>query len=72
MEQAVTEIDPDDLVSTDEAAKILKQQATTLATWRSLRRGPRYVKVGRTALYLRSDLRAWLATQMIEPAGAAR
>ena len=31
----------------------------TLANWRSLKQGPRYVKVGKTVLYEESDLDAW-------------
>jgi hypothetical protein len=66
----VIEVDPDDMVSAEDAAKIIKQQVTTLSTWRSMGKGPRYIKAGRAVFYLRSDLRAWLATQMIDPAAA--
>jgi Helix-turn-helix domain len=68
----MTEVDPGDLVTTNEAAEILRQQPSTLIAWRSLKRGPRFLKVGRTAMYLRADLRTWLADQIVEPAGAAR
>ena len=70
MEHPVTEVDPDDMVSAEDAAKIIKQQVTTLSTWRSMGKGPRYIKAGRAVFYLRSDLRAWLATQMVDPAAA--
>ena len=70
MEHPVTEVDPSDMVSAEDAAKIIKQQVTTLSTWRSMGKGPRYIKAGRAVFYLRSDLRAWLATQMVDPAAA--
>lgn len=66
----MTEVDPSDMVSAEDAAKIIKQQVTTLSTWRSMGKGPRYIKAGRAVFYLRSDLRAWLATQMVDPAAA--
>jgi predicted DNA-binding transcriptional regulator AlpA len=66
----MTEIDPDDLVQPAEVAEILGQKELTLATWRSQRRGPPYVKIGRAVLYLRSALRSWLAAQLVETGGA--
>jgi hypothetical protein len=57
-----------DLVSDTEAAKIIHQKETTLATWRSAGRGPAYYKVGRQVLYSVSDLEAWLASRRREPA----
>ena len=32
----------------------------TLAQWRYLGKGPRYVKAGKHVLYRRSDIEAWL------------
>lgn len=64
----MTEVDPDDMIPPAEAARVLQQKKTTLATWRSQGKGPRYLKVGRHPFYLRHDLRAWLATQLVEKA----
>jgi hypothetical protein len=60
-----------DLVSDVEAAKIIHQKQTTLASWRSTGRGPAYHKVGRKVFYSVADLEAWLTSTRREP-GAAR
>ena len=39
----------------------------TLETWRSLKKGPRYVKVGGRVVYRLSDLEAWMAARTVEP-----
>jgi hypothetical protein len=44
------------LVTRQEAAEILRTPACTLAKWASEKRGPRYIRVGRRACYLLSDL----------------
>ena len=60
-----------DLVSDTEAAKIIHQKQTTLATWGSAGRGPAYYKVGRRVFYSVSDLEAWLASRRCEPVARA-
>ncbi len=50
----------DDLVTTAEAAELLKVQMNTLAVWRLHGRGPRFYKLGRSVRYRRSDLAAYL------------
>lgn len=35
---------------------------TTLAQWRYLRKGPRFLKLGAHVRYRRSDIDAWLAS----------
>jgi hypothetical protein len=57
-----------DLVSDAEAAKIIHQKPTTLATWRAAKRGPAYFKLGRRVYYSQSDLEAWIASRRREPA----
>ena len=61
--------DPAEFKTTDEAAVILRQRPSTLATWRYEKRGPAYHKAGRTVLYHPRDLASWLQSQRHEPAG---
>jgi len=63
-------IDPDELITDTEAARLLHQQAQTLAAWRCERRGPAYVKCGRRVLYRRSDIAKWLGDQLRQPTAA--
>lgn len=44
-----------------EAAEYLNQAASTLRQWRSLSRGPAYLKDKRGIRYSKSDLDTWLA-----------
>lgn len=60
-------IDPKELVENDEAATILRQKPQTLAAWRSDKKGPAYVKIGRRVLYQRSTLAAFLAASVVVP-----
>jgi hypothetical protein len=66
----ITDIDPTELVPDVRAAEILHQTAGTLATWRSQRRGPAFVKLGRRVFYRRDDLHAYIAEQRRDPAAA--
>mgnify|MGYP000384882413 FL=1 len=36
----------------------------TLASWRSDRQGPNYVKLGKTVFYRRADLEQWIAANV--------
>lgn len=60
-----------DLVRDTEAAEIIHQKRTTLATWRATQRGPAYYKVGRHVYYSRADLDAWIASRRHEPTTVA-
>ncbi len=60
-------VDPDELISSEEAARLLRQKVQTLAAWRSDKRGPEYVKIGRTVLYRRSSISTYIATQIVIP-----
>ena len=42
-----------------EAADYLRYSPTTLAIWRSLGKGPAYLKIGHSVRYRREDLHAW-------------
>jgi hypothetical protein len=48
--------DPEELVSTPEAAKILTVKEGTLEVWRSLGKGPKYTKIQRCVRYRIKDL----------------
>jgi hypothetical protein len=64
-------IDPDELLPNNEAARELRQKPNTLATWRSQKRGPAYLKIGRQVFYRRADLSAWLGARRHEPQAQA-
>lgn len=50
-----------ELLSTNEAADYLGLHPTTLATWRTQGRGPRFVKVGsRNVRYRANEIERWL------------
>lgn len=60
---------PDDLNINDvDAARELYQSVKTLAFWRTSRRGPRYLKLGRKVLYRLGDLREFAAASVVDPA----
>lgn len=57
----------DDLVTEDEAAKILHQAPRTLTVWRCDGKGPRYTKLGRRIFYRRSWLGEYIEKQTVSP-----
>lgn len=54
----------DVLLTTSEAATLVKHSVGTLQNWRSNGNagGPPYVKVGARVFYRRSDIRSWMAS----------
>jgi Helix-turn-helix domain len=60
-------VEDDPLYPAEETARELNVAQTTLATWRCIGRGPRYVKVGRAVYYRRSAICAWLKAQERDP-----
>jgi hypothetical protein len=48
-----------DLLTETEAAEKLRVSKKTLQAWRWLRKGPNYVKVGRSVRYLGNDLKSF-------------
>lgn len=53
------------LLTTAQAAEVLDVHPATLATWRTEGRGPRFIKIGeRNVRYARSELEAWLDSQV--------
>lgn len=58
-----------ELMTTQQATAYLTLGPQTLAQWRYLRRGPRFIKLGeRNVRYLRSDLDAWVESQCVDVA----
>ncbi len=56
-----------DLLNTEQAAVFLGLSKTTLEHWRTVRKGPFYVRVGpRCIRYRRHDLEAWLSEHIVE------
>lgn len=55
-------VDFKELLSTEEAAQRIGHKPQTLVMWRSLGRGPAFMKVGRRCFYTATDLQAWLST----------
>ncbi|HEY0951710.1 helix-turn-helix domain-containing protein [Nocardioides sp.] len=53
----------DEMLSLQEACKLLRVPEGTLRYWRHLGAGPRSFKVGRHVRYWRADLLLWLAEQ---------
>ena len=62
-----TAIDLDDLLHCHEAAELLGVKTTTLERWRTLGKGPEFIKFGEfkcaPVRYLRSEIAAWLSNQ---------
>jgi excisionase family DNA binding protein len=56
-----TPIEPHELLKPKEAATLLRTTVDTLAVWRCTgRHAIPFIKLGRSVLYRRSDLLAWL------------
>ena len=53
-----------------EAAQLLKCSRAALVKFRSERRGPPYVRVGKLVRYRQADLTAWIESRLIQPAPA--
>lgn len=59
------------LVDTTVAAEILHIEFNTLQNWRSLGRGPKFVKIGSRVRYCLSDLLTYIESHSHENTGAA-
>lgn len=59
-----------DLMLPNEAAALLRTPASTLQWWRTMGRGPKFLKVGRRVLYRRRDLEDFLQRGEREPEAA--
>jgi len=63
---------PPKIIPEAEAAAELKLTVPTLQGWRSRRRGPAWLKIGRKIFYTRVDLDRWLSTQRHSPEALRR
>jgi excisionase family DNA binding protein len=62
-----TQTDPQELLTTQETAKLLKISYATLMTWRSAKRYPlRYARIGRRIRYRRADVEAFISNRTVE------
>ena len=62
--------DNDKLYFTNDPALKALAPYSTMAHWRSERRGPAFVKIGSRVAYTGKALNEWLAAQTVEPAAA--
>jgi hypothetical protein len=53
------------LMTPDEAARLLRVTPATLATWRARHTGPAYVKIGHAVRYRPSDLEAFIGGRRV-------
>ena len=44
-------------------AQLLQLSAQTIRTWRSIKKGPPFRKIGRRAVYHQADVLEWIRTQ---------
>ena len=56
-----------DLLTQEEAAAILHKSLRVLRFWRTAGIGPAYVKLGKTVLYDRNDLIAYVQSNTVQP-----
>jgi len=61
-----------DRLTIEQAAEHLSVSVTTLYSWRTRRRGPRAMRLGRRLYYLRDDLDAYLRAQFSDGSQARR
>ena len=61
------ELQIDPALSEDQAAKELGSAVQTLRNWRHLKRGPAYLKIGRSVRYQLEDLKTFKANRRIDP-----
>lgn len=52
-----------DMLTTQEAADLLRVHPVTLARWRAAGTGPTFIRVGRSIRYPATELQAWLANR---------
>ena len=52
-----------DMVTTKELAELIGVPVTTLNNWRTLGRGPRSFRLGRSVKYVVTDVAAWIESR---------
>jgi hypothetical protein len=61
------------LLDQDAAAALLGlKNPRTLAAWRLRRQGPRFVRIGTNVRYRRTDIEAFVASNVVDPVSPAR
>ncbi|MCB7128410.1 MAG: helix-turn-helix domain-containing protein [Candidatus Brocadiales bacterium] len=55
------------LLKTEAAADFLSMSPGTLRWWRSIGRGPPFVKCGDAVRYRAEDLEAWVSSRVVKP-----
>ena len=55
------------LLTTAEAAEVLRLAPITLHRWRNAGKGPPYIEMGRKVYYRRVDLERWIEEQQRPP-----
>jgi hypothetical protein len=63
-------INPDELIPADEAARELRVRPNTLQDWRTDKKGPAFVRLGKRVFYRRADLATFIGAQRHDPAAA--
>lgn len=61
-----TENETPTLLEPSEVAQFLGIAEQTLALWRSEKRGPDYVKLGKAVFYRQADVTAWIAASVVK------
>ena len=64
--------EPQENLTTSEAAEYLKLASITLQVWRTNKKGPPYVRAGSRVLYRRVDLQRWMESNTVEPGTEGR
>ncbi|MBG6218437.1 putative DNA-binding transcriptional regulator AlpA [Arthrobacter sp. CAN_A6] len=59
----------DRLLKADQAGEWIGKSPASLAQWRYLGIGPKFIKAGRTIRYRESDIAAWLDAQTRQQTG---
>lgn len=60
---------PSDLLTTNESSVVIKAAPATMRNWRTLKKGPRWVRVGQKMIrYRYADLEAFIAASTEEAA----
>jgi hypothetical protein len=65
------EMENPNLKTEPEVAPLLRVMLKTLQTWRALRKGPRFVRIGRRVFYPTADLERFLVENTVETGASA-
>jgi predicted DNA-binding transcriptional regulator AlpA len=62
-------VEPEELITSAQAAARLGLKEQTLTAWRCDNRGPAFIKIGRAVWYRQADIAAFIAACRCEPGG---